>query len=326
LADEDPHLRAVGIEVLAYRGLATPEELDQALQDEPVVAAAALPYAALAATPGAMTASAGARTSEDETLNQAGWLASMLGDPRGTAMSLREELADPAQQRHRAHLLALCGDQDDAARLLDAARNTPSTAFIDAVGWAGAVAAVGPLIEVLESAADDDVKLSAAYALERITGAGLYIDTEIEPEDVIVDEPPTPDVGEPPELRLKVLTSDPRDLPPEPETETVLLPTTSGATWRSWYAEHAADWPPAARYRRGQPYSPNVVLAELDRERCTPFERRALIHELVIRTGEVVRSDVHDFVRVQEANLNDWAPVAERASSATGSWTFAYRR
>jgi hypothetical protein len=210
--------------------------------------------------------------------------------------------------------------------LLDAARNTPSTAFIDAVGWAGAVAAVGPLIEVLESAADDDVKLSAAYALERITGAGLYIDTEIEPEDVIVDEPPTPDVGEPPELRLKVLTSDPRDLPPEPETETVLLPTTSGATWRSWYAEHAADWPPAARYRRGQPYSPNVVLAELDRERCTPFERRALIHELVIRTGEVVRSDVHDFVRVQEANLNDWAPVAERASSATGSWTFAYRR
>ncbi len=326
LSDEDPHLRAIGIDVLAYRGLATPEDLEAAIKDAPIVAAAALPYAALATTPGAMTASANARAHDDKDLNRAGWLASALGDPSGTAMALRDQIDDPTHQRHRAHLLALVGDQNDAAKLLEAAKAAPSTALVDAVGWAGAVASIGPLIELVETASDDDIKLSAAFALERITGAGLYFDTEIEPEDVIVDEPPTPDVGEPPELRLKVLTSDPRDLPPEPETETVLLPTTNGAIWRRWYGEHAAEWPLTSRYRRGQPYSPQVVLAELDRGRCTPFERRALGHELVIRTGQVVRSDVHDFVRIQETTLGDWAPAAERGSSTAGNWTLPYRR
>ena len=42
------------------------------------------------------------------------------------------------------------------------------------------------------------------------------------------------------------------------------------------------------------------------------WERRWLMRELVVRTGQFVRFDPHDFVAVQEEALAAWAPIAQR--------------
>src|SRR5690606_39481635 len=119
----------------------------------------------------------------------------------------------------------------------------------------------------------------------RITGARLIEETEIDVEDVEPPEPPEPDVGEPKSVRLVRLTSDPRDLPPEPSTETVEQPSIDPARWHAWWREHGERFRSGHRHRRGRPYTPAVSLWELDQGPCTLGERRHLQRELIIRTG-----------------------------------------
>ena len=121
------------------------------------------------------------------------------------------------------------------------------------------------LIELLEH--DDELlQVAAAEALERLSNAGLREEVEMDVEDIFVPEPPEPDIGEPKPMRVVRMTSDPRDLPPEPSTETITRPSTNPARWQAWYEQNAAEWPLRTRYRLGQPYSPLVSLAELDTE------------------------------------------------------------
>ena len=103
-------------------------------------------------------------------------------------------------------------------------------------------------------------------------------------------------------------------------------PSTDPARWRAWWQHSGASYDARARYRRGKPFTPTISLDELDSGLCTPGERRVLQRELMIRTGGFVRFDPHDLVRVQEAALEAWRPIASRASSTPGRWTRPYRR
>jgi hypothetical protein len=248
----------------------------------------------------------------------------VLGDHPQATDALSAGLSGPHGAR-AAVLLAVAGDDRDAAALLDRLRSEPSPALASAVGWAGAPDGVPALIDLLAHN-DPAVQLAAAYALDRITGARLYEDVEVEPEAIEVPEIEEPDVGEPEPQRLARALSDPRDLPSDGANETLTRPTLRPEAWRAHWDERLPDIPPFARYRRGHPYTPAVSLWELDAWPATPGERRMLQRELVVRSGYFVRFDPHDLVVVQEQALRRWEPVAQRSGAVPGGWSRSMRR
>ena len=319
LADRDPAMRGLAIDVLAFRGLASPEEIGRAALDAPVVAAKALPWAALAKSPVVNDAVAQALASGDPAATRGAWLAmAYAGHPQMQAV-LGAALTGEDQEI-AALLLAIAGESRDADTLLSAARAKPVRPLITAVGWAGSADAVPGLIDFLEHA-DATVKLSAAYALERITGAGLWESNAVPVEEIVVPEPPDPDIGEPAPVKLSKLVSDPR----EPSPEVIEQPTTNVERWRAYWIEKGPMFKSGLRYRRGFPYTPLVSLQELDTGKATPGERRSLQRELCIRTGQHVRLDPIELVPSQEEALREWLPIAQRASTKPGYWTRPFR-
>jgi hypothetical protein len=171
----------------------------------------------------------------------------------------------------------------------------------------------------------EDVRIAAAYALDRVTGAGLYEEVEVKTDDIGVPDIPDPDVGEPRPL-AKAL-SDPRDEPEEPSLEAIDRPTTDIDRWSDWWREKAEGYDGKARYRRGHAYVPLVCVRELDGVwNYTPGERRMLQRELIARTGSYVRFDPHDFIPVQEQSIKEWESPAQRASGNAGQWILPARR
>ncbi len=323
LADRDPAMRGLAIDVLAHRGLASPDEIGRAAMDAPPVAAKALPYAALIKSPVVNDAVAQALASGDPAAARGAWLA--MAYAAHPQMSLVLQAALPGEdQETAALLLAIAGEARDADVLLSAAIAKPARPLITAVGWAGAADAVVSLINFLELE-DVTVKLSAAYALERITGAGLWESNAVPIEEIVVPEPPDPDIGEAPPLKLAKMVSDPRDLPAEPSPEVIEQPTTSVERWRAYWIEKGPMFKSGLRYRRGFPYTPLVSLQELDTGKATPGERRSLQRELCIRTGQHVRLDPIELVPTQEEALREWLPAAQRASTKPGHWSRPYR-
>jgi hypothetical protein len=326
LGDSDPAHRALAIDVLAFRRMATLEELAHAAVDAPEVAAAALPYYALTKHPGVPGAIAAALAQEGATpaLREAAWLAMLYaGDHRATSTLVRElggELGDRA-----GALLGIAGERRDATKLLDFLRQEPTRPRVTAVGWAGSTEAIPALLNLLDHE-DDAMRLTAAYALDRITGAGLYERAEVAPEEIIVPDPPEPDVGEPKPQPLAIAVSDPRDLPAMGAADVVERPTVRRDRWEAYWKEHADKFDANARYRRGHAYTPLVSLHELDSVPCTPGERRLLQRELVVRTGGFVPLDPIDFVVVQEEALKEWEPFATRSSGSPGSWALPMRK
>lgn len=325
LASTDPACRALAIDVLAYRGLATPTELAAASNDpSPLVVAAALPALALALPEGAGTALEPAREHDDPALREAAWLAMLYSNHPHLTEVLTAELAGP--RAHRAALpLAIAGNERDAAHLIDLLRASPTPSLVTAVGWAGSPDAVPLLIDLLGHE-DPVIQLGAAYALDRLTGARLYDTVELPPEAIDVPDVEDPDVGEPKGPPLSRLVSDARDRPSEGSGDTATQPTIRADRWRAYWLDKGASYRLTAKYRRGSPYTPTVSLWELDAWPVTPVERRWLQRELVVRTGQLVRFDPHDFVSVQELSLQAWAPVAQRMSGNAGSFTRPMRR
>jgi hypothetical protein len=325
LADADPAIRALAIDVLGYRGLATASELSAAAVDVPAVAAPALLHFAATPTPELPGLLQGAAGTDDPALREAVWTAMALTGHPHTEVTLSAALDGP-DSGMAALLLALAGDEKDARRVAQRAFAAPSRALLFAVGWAGDAWSIGPLIDLLASSDDDVLKAAAAWALERITGAGLWEEAAAEADEILVPEPPDPDVGEPRVAKLARRVGDRRDPPPEAAPERIEQPSTDAARWRAFWLERGPDYVMTARYRRGQPYTPLVSLGELDQARRTPAERRWLQRELVIRTGGMVRLDPHDLVMVQEEAIRAWQPIAARASSAPGRWMRPARR
>ena len=120
--------------------------------------------------------------------------------------------------------------------------------------------------------------------------------------------------------------SDPRDLPGEGAPDAIELPTTDASRWQEWWSERKEQFRNGSRYRRGHPYTPLVSWWELDQWRVTPFERRMMHRELVVRTGNYVPFDPFDFVPVQEAAIKQWETHARQASGNGGSWSRSMRR
>jgi hypothetical protein len=328
LADPDPARRAVAIDVLGYRRLANADELARAAVDEPGVAAAALPHYARTRGPGVADALSAALASSTLALRQSAWLAMALtADPRAPGVLRAEMAGDNAV--HAALPLAIVGDAKDASELLERAFATRSKAFITAVGWAGAATAIPSLIALLQVLADDELKLAVAYALDRITGAGLVERTLVPPDQVMVPdvaEPALPGEIAPQPKHLAALVSDPRDLPGDGAPDTLDQPTVDPARWLAFWKERETHFDPKGRFRRGWLYTPLVSLREIDRWRCTPGERRTLQRELAARAGAWVHFDPHDFVVVQERSIEEWEPVARHASGQPGAWTWPAAR
>ena len=323
LGESDPAIRALAIDVLGYRGLATPAELDACSADVPAVAARSILHHALTPTPALAGLLQERSVSDDAALREAVWTAMALTDHPHFELTLTHALEGPDAGK-AALLLALAGDDQDARRVVDLALSTPTRELIFAAGWAGDPRAVGPLIDLLDHHQEAEIKHALAFALDRITGAEMWEEAEVEAEEIMVDEPPDPDVGEPRVPRLARTLGDARDKPIEPATETVDLPTLDPKKWRAFWSERAEKgqgaWNMNMRYRRGQPFTPLVSLGELQDARRTPIERRWLQRELVIRTGAVVRFDPHDLVMVQDGALRAWQPIAARASNTPGRW------
>ncbi|MEM1034653.1 MAG: hypothetical protein AAGN82_30215 [Myxococcota bacterium] len=316
LTDPDPRHRALALRVLARRGWASPAELEAGVADHPLVAAEALLPAAMARVP---IAERLADALGDDALRDAAWRAGLVADVPLVLHALRDASGEhPGATRY----LALGGGADDAALVLERARATGSAADLYALGFTGSVAAIATLLDALEAIAlddDDDTALIVAAALDRITGANLFADHERDAEDIDVDVPPDPDVGEPPPRRLVHAVSDRRDLPPEPARETLWLPCTDVARWRQWWDEHGADFSVGTRYRRGRPFAPEHVRVELSDALATPAERRDLHLELLIRTGCVVPFCPDDWVVTQERALAQWKTKTE-GQYPLGTW------
>ena len=293
LADPDPSRRAMAIDVLACRGLATHDELARAAVDEPAVAAMALPWLAIHRSPMLTGALGAGLESSVLGVRAAARLALLIsGDFRAVSALRSATDAEPPEADGAMALLGIVAGPDEVELLLERGGAKPSRPILSALGWAGSPVAIPRLIAVL-SGGDDEAALSAAYALDRITHAGLYDSVVVDAEDIVVpdipDGPADPSDRKPPALARVV--SDPRDLPAEPSTDTLQRPTVDPARWQAWWRERKDGFDSKARYRRGSPYTPHVSWRELDLFPCTPGERRLLHWELVARTGEHVRFD-----------------------------------
>jgi len=317
LEGHDARHHALAIRVLAHRAWATDDELSAACQDETPVATEALPAAAMRRLPAAHERAQEVLVSEaaPAALLDAARRAAMIGGSRAVGDHLRAAAPDDDTA---ALYLALWGEQLDAAQLLERAQARMGMGDLYALGFTGYIPALPTLLDALDGD-DEQVALTAAFALDRITGAELYEDLELPAEEIDVEVPPDPPLGEPAPRRLVHQVSDPRDLPPEPAKDTLWLPTTNAARWRAWWHEHGADLTPARRWRRGQPHAPTVLIEELDTARCPPAERRHLQLELMIRSGQVVRLDPIDFVVQQASALRSWRETVAPGGHA-GTW------
>ncbi|HTJ82236.1 MAG TPA: hypothetical protein VL400_10960 [Polyangiaceae bacterium] len=326
LEDDDASVRALAIDVLGHRGLATEEELGAALRSASLdVVAAAVPWATLARNPELRGAIDAHRDTDHDGLARAiGW-ALVMGGAQDGADRLAAML-ETERETFALLPLAIAGEREHAARLVGLVQKKATSERIVALGYAGPREAIPALITVLsDREAAPDAKIAAAFALQRITGAEVYDDVDLPPEKLEAETPEDP-AGLPdakPPLRKRL---SPRDQPSDGSPDRMKLPPPRPEPWQTYFEAEGHRFQGAGRFRRGQPYTPASSLLELDGYRITPDERRIAFRELVIKTGQVVPFDPLDYVATQERALDAWAPIAERASSQPGAWGRAQRR
>jgi hypothetical protein len=321
LASGDRACRVIAAEVLAHRGLLTEAELGAlAEDDDPRLLAIALPALGAGRFRALHRALAVGLSHANLRVQEAALDAMALAAHPGAGAAARAAAAGPLGDRALGRL-ALVADEADARWLVDRLRAAPSAAVIEAVGWAGHLEAVPALLGLLSSGEDDE-KLAAGAALERLLGADLRVEIEVLPE--ALDEPAVADpdpAPAPPRRPLAEIVSDPRDRPPPGSKEKLEVASPDPERWRPYWVEHGRRLDPRLRHRRGQPYTPSVSLYELDRLPLPPDERRRLHRELAARTGKITAFDPHDFVVVQEQRLAVWGALVASAGGAPGAWT-----
>ena len=320
LGESDPDYRAAATRVLAARGLLTETELSACAQDRPEIAALVLVPMALTAHPDLDQLLPSALESPRRRLRLAAWQALALTSRRDAVALLGQhlsgELGDEA-----ALLLAALGSRNDANVITQRALHAPTAEALEAVALSGHIGAVEGLIGLLRG--DEDVALGAARALERITGAGLLADVEIEAEKLDPPELPEQDTGGfegPPAQPLSQLVSNPRFMPAEPDPDVLELPAPDPDLWAAWWSEHRDDFPADRRHRSGQLYTPLVAHAELAGPLLTRGERRHVGIELRALSKQDHGFDVGAFVVQQEQTLERWQAELAALSSNPGAW------
>ncbi len=325
LEDEDSALRAIAIDVLSRRGLATPNEIEKALgDDEPNVIAKALVPAAISLHPAlARRAEELFEQTHEDVSRELAW-AMVLGDTPFAVSRLRTWLGTP-KEADALLPIALAGERDDIEALVDLTIAKATRPRVTALGFAGSVRSIATLIDLLRTAKDDELKLTTAFALQRLTDAPLFDNTTIAPEKIDVPEPDEPDDPAPAARPLAKRVADSRDLPADGSADAATLPTTDPERWKAFLASREA-YAEQLKLRRGKPYTAATTLIELSDAPLVPFERRVLHRELVIRTGEALAFDPAGFVATQQRELDAWATPARRASMQLGSWIRPRRR
>lgn len=325
LSDTEPGLRAIAIDVLAHRGLASPDELAARCRDD------AEEVAAKAYVPAALTkvSELGVLLDERPTPKNAELATAIVW---ATVLGGVQYAVDRARKRMDAGAtdaallpIALAGERADVEELLLRFRRAPSRALASALGYGGLPSSLPVLVDALDAESAPELKQEVAFALQRITGAELYDQVEIPAEAIEVPDteaPRLPDDAPP----LRRLAGDRRDRPGDGSADRLSMPTMDPAAWRAFLAADATRWEGDRRLRRGQPYTPALSLSEIDTYQITGPERRILFYEIVIKTGAQVPFDPIDFVNVQEEALRALAPIVEKASSVPGAWGRALRR
>jgi|SRR5688572_12118866 len=183
-----------------------------------------------------------------------------------------------AQVEDWPHLaLGLVGDRQAAAILrqrLEAGQATRPT--VQALGLLGDVTAVRALTAALPS---DDLGDVVALALHWITGAELY-------EEIFVpDEIDESELFEGEKAAWREHGTVPTRADGRPYGSTIRRLTQDRALWDSWLREHAAEFHPDVRYRRGHPYSPRALLDCLLTDIAPAELRQLAAEELAVRYG-----------------------------------------
>jgi len=324
LRDSEPAYRALGLEVLASRDMVSIEELATGARDAaPAVVGVALTELAKAQPNHPELAGMLLPALENPELAPTCWLAMTLSH-HPQALSAPVRALDGPERSQAALALALAADAQAAAKLLALSNEHADPGLATALGWAGSPEAVPHLIALL-ARGEEEIASAAAYALDRITGAQLYEEVEIDPEEIIIPDAPVPQLDDD-EQRLARQLSDPRDQPGSGSPDTITRPSTDPKLWQAYWSERQDGYQRDARYRRGHAYTPLVSWWELGGWILTAPERQLLQHELIVRTGHFIRFDPLALVSVQEQALEEWEPIAKAASGSPGSWSRPQRR
>ncbi len=321
LAESDPGFRVVAARVLASRRRLTEAELSDCAGDRAEIAAQVLVPMALDGHPELDQHLRVALDSRRRRLRLAGWQTLTLTSRRNAAAQLQLQL-DSELGDQAAILLAGVGSRDDGSLLTQRALGAPTVEALEAVALCGHVGAIEGVLELLRHD-DQDIALAAARTLERITGAGLLAEVEIDADKLDPPELPEPDTGGfggSPALPPRQRVSSSRLMPAEGSPDLLQLPAPDYDLWSRWWQEHREQFSAERRYRTGQLFTPLVVHAELNGPQLTIAERRNVGRELLLLGKEDVGFDVGAFVVVQEQALDRWGPKLQALGGTPGAW------
>lgn len=314
----DLRKQALAFDVLGYRGWLTAADVQRALEAGQLPLAGLLSHLHYLSPPDRESwlrrlYGSSATQSGDPAL----WWASALNGYQPLPVIL--EHSAPSDATGEGWLiLALYGERYHAEMMLSSFTQSPTPELARALGWAGLGASIPTLIAALSSDAPA-LKNAVAMALERITGAGLFEEVPIDPEQAMTPDVPEPVLG-PTTPGLASELSDARDAPPEGSPDTLLLPAVTRETWDAYWRVNAARFAPEARFRRGLPASPAVFVDELEYALRTPGDRRLIHKELIMRTGRRVHFDPHQWVAEQRVALEQWRAAARSCPVPSGTW------
>jgi uncharacterized protein (TIGR02270 family) len=311
----DPRMVAVLIPVVAHRRLPATAGLAEALQSFP---AQAVPIVDALGRLGDAHA---------QPLVERVLLDGQADDDlkaRALLASLRMGLDDPLR---RCHLLAHrenwprlalgIGGDPSAGNVLQplvrAGRATPECLL--ALGLLGETASLSLLHEALGV---PELAEAAARALQWITGASLYEDVFIPEDD---DEPLAH--WQQPQMKPRV----PASASAPARGQTVCKLSVHPDRWSAWLAQNGSRFTPTLRYRLGQPYGPQALLAALCGEGSDHQLRQLAAEEMAVRYRCEIPFETDMCVAQQMRALNRmsrWVQ-ADGQRFEPGRWYFAAR-
>lgn len=318
LVSPDPRKRALALNVLGYRSWLKAADVKRTLNDRTMRQSVVLEHLHVLPLQDRHEC---VRRLYSESASRWGtpelwWAGALSGYHPTTSILEQAVVADTTGQA--ALLLALYGERQHAETLLEMFSQTPTVELAFALGWAGLGDSVPVLVGALASE-DPSLKSAVAMALERITAAGLFEEVEVPPERAMAPDIPEPEF-EAQTAPLALQLGETRDSVPEGSPDTIVLPATSQETWSLYWRGNAARFSLGVRYRCGLPASPGGFVDELERAMRTPRDRSLLHRELVMRTGQRVRFDPHQWTSEQHIAIEQWRAVARGCAVQPGTW------
>jgi uncharacterized protein (TIGR02270 family) len=312
--ENEPQLTHILAHVIGYRRVPSENILRRKLAGDPPFGSAELVWAlGRVGSSESLPLLSALLDSTNEHVCEAAALALMrLGDDRPVQRAM-----DGASSHGWARrILAIGGDQQSVSVLLDRIHRGPGDVdSVFALGLLGHLAAVGPLVELLE---EEQLAEAAAVALNTITGAQLYARVFV------------PDVVDRDELSDEEREAFDNDgtLPTrngEPYGDWERRPVVNAGSWRAWLDENKHRFNRSQRWRMGRPHGPAALLECLQSE-TTPYRVRAATYEeLVVRFRLDVPFEVDLPVWQQRRflrNIEGWV-ARQGGLFQDGSWYFA---